>query len=493
MKRAISHAIDQNGLKRARVCCFLMALMASSVPTGAQSQDMAAYRAAADRIRAEATADGAAVKSWDRLAEMTDNYPARLSGSANLEKAIRWAAETMRRDGLSNVRLEEVMVPHWVRGSESAEITGPYPQPIAISALGGSVGGTVEAPVLVVKSFDDLKARAAEAKGRIVVYNTAYDETIDPGEAYGKAGKYRYGGASRAAAVGAVGALVRSVGPTGFRTPHTGQMKYDPGVAKIPVAALSAEDALMLQRMQDRGEKVTVRLALGARTLPDAQSANVIAELPGRERPDEVVLLSAHIDSWDVSGQPLDDGAGCVAVWEAVNLLKRLNLQPRRTIRVVLFTDEEMHERGAAAYRDRHHAELAKHVLAIDADTGMLPIRGYTFTGSPAARAQIEQFLLPALAPFGGTALTSDDHINNADIGPLVRAGNVPALLLDQDMRGDPSLNRPPYFSLHHTSADTVDKIDPKEMANVIAALATIAYVSADMLTTLDRRKAPAR
>ena len=446
----------------------------------AQAQDIeGAYKGAATRIIAEATAEKSAAAAWRRLAELTDKYPGRLSGSANLEGALRWAESEMKRDKLDNVHIEKVMVPHWVRGEESAAIVRPYAQPLTIATLGGSVGtdGT-EAEVLVVKSYEELDMRAAEAKGKIVVMNFAFDEKIEPLAAYQVATQFRGGTASRAARHGAVAALVRSAAPVGYRTPHTGGMRYADDAPKIPAASLSAEDAEKLQRMQDRGERATVRIKLGAKMLPDAESGNVIAEIRGRERPDEVVVIGAHLDSWDIASGAMDDGGGCIAMWEALNTLKRLGLTPRRTIRVVLFTNEENGGRGGQAYRDTYKSQLGKHILAMESDDGVLPIEGYDFQGTAKARAVMTQ-IVGLLAPVGGTKINKENGFNGADITPLVDAGKVPAMSADVDMKR--------YFYLHHTTADTVDKIDAGEMARMTAAMATIAYIVADMPEPLDR------
>lgn len=463
--------------KRARTGIAATLILAFMVPVQAatgRDQDVTA------RIIAEALKPETGNRAWERVAEFTDKYPARMSGSANLEKAIAWSADRLRSDGLKNVRVDKVMVPHWERGAESAAILSPYPQPIRVTALGGSVGTAeagVEAEVLVVRNFDELEARAAEAKGRIVVYNFAFDEAIEPLKAYVQMGAYRANGASRAAKLGAVAALIRAVGPVGQRTPHTGAMRYADDAPKIPVASIVAEDTEKLQRMQGRGDRTMVRLVLGARQLPDAESGNVIAELPGRERPDEVVLLGCHIDSWDLSPGAMDDAGGCVAIWEAALLLKRLDLTPRRTIRLVLFTNEENGVRGGQAYRDRYADQLGKHVLAIETDDGALPIRGYGFRGTATAATAVEAFV-PQLSGLGGTAFRTT-AVGGSDIQALVRAGNVPVIVLDVDMRR--------YFQVHHTDADTVDKILPGDLARLIGALAATAYNFADAPQALDR------
>jgi carboxypeptidase Q len=308
---------------------------------------MDGYRDVAARIIKEATADASA---WRRLAELTDTFGHRLSGSPQLELAIAWAAAQMKKDGLENVRTEPVMVPHWVRGQESLELVEPSRQPLVMLGLGGSVGTPpegIEAPAVVVRSFADADAKGEWLRGKIVVYNAPFTN-------YGETVQYRSNGASHAARYGAAAVLVRAVGPPGLRTAHTGGMRYAPNAPQIPAASISVEDAERLQRLQDREVPIVLRLRMGARTLPDAESANVIAELRGHERPDEIVVVGGHIDSWDVGTGAMDDGGGCIVTWEAVRLLKRLNLRPRRTIRVVLWTNEENGLRGAVAYRDRH-------------------------------------------------------------------------------------------------------------------------------------------
>jgi carboxypeptidase Q len=436
------------------------------------------YRQATTRIISEATSSSAA---WNRLAEMTDNFPARLSGSTNLQRAVEWAADQMKRDGLENVRLDKVMVPHWVRGNESAEIVEPFQGQIAIAALGGSIGtgpDGVQAEAIVVKSYDDMEAQAAKVKGKIVVYNVVYRTDIAPLEAYRQGTQYRGSGASRAAKLGAVAAFVRSVGPTAHRTPHTGGMRYSNDAPQIPVAGISGEDADKLQRMQDRGTHAVVRLKMEAHTLPDAESANVVGELRGREKPDEIVVIGGHIDAWDLAAGAMDDGGGVVATWEALRVLKKLNLIPRRTIRVVLFTNEENGTRGGQGYRDQYADQLAKHVMALESDTGVLPLKGWGFSGTDSARAIISQ-IASLLGGIGADRVT--DTFDGADVSPMVRAGNIPAI--------SPEVELARYFVIHHTPADTVDKVDPGELARCVAAIASMAYVVADMPQTLERSK----
>ena len=427
------------------------------------------YRDPASRLVGAAIGDTAA---WQRLAELTDTFGHRLSGSKSLEDAIAWAVAEMNRDGLQNVRAEKVMVPRWVRGRESAELVAPVKHSLVMLGLGNSVGTPpegIEAEAVVVRSFEELDARGAALKGKIVVYNVAFT-------GYGPTVQYRGAGASRAAAYGAVAMLLRSVGQPGLRTPHTGAMNYAADQPKIPAAAITNEDADRLQRLQDRGQKLVVRLSMEAQMLPDAESANVVAEIVGRERPDEVVVLGCHFDSWDVGTGATDDGGGCIASWEAVRLMKKLGLRPRRTVRVVLFTNEENGSRGGLGYRDQHQAELPGHVLMIETDGGVFRPLGFGFSGSDAARVTVKE-IATLLLGVGATRIGSSG--GGADIGPSVQAANVPSMSLDVDG----SL----YFTIHHTPADTIDKIEPGDLARCVAALAVMGYVVADLPQRLGR------
>jgi carboxypeptidase Q len=451
-------------LRDPRLLAVSLALL-TAYPS-AQDGWLDAYREPATRLIDEATGSRFA---WERLAELGDTFGHRLSGSASLEAAIAWAAEQMKRDGLENVRLEPVKVPRWVRGEESVEITSPGRHRLAMLGLGNSIGtppGGIEAELLVVRSFHDLDAAADRVTGRIVLYDvpfTTYSETV----------QYRIDGPSRAAARGAVAALVRSIGPAGLRTPHTGMLRYIDGPPQIPAAAIAAEDADRLRRMQDRGTPVRVRLKMGARFLPDADSSNLIGELRGRERPQEVVVVGGHFDSWDVGTGSSDNGGGCVVTWEAVRLMKKLGLRPRRTVRVVLFTNEENGLRGGLAYRDRYRDQLANHVLMLESDSGVFKPVGFGFSGSDAGRRKVEA-ISSLLAGTGATAISGGG--GGADIGPSVQAANIPAMSLEVD--GD-------YFLIHHTAADTIERIDPKDMARASAAIAVMAYVVADMAERL--------
>lgn len=421
------------------------------------------YRDNAQRLIQAATADHF---GWDRLAELTDTYGARLTGSGNLARAIDWAVETMKKDGLERVRTEKVMAPRWVRGQESLEIIDPPHHVIPMLGLGGSVATPpegLEAEVMVVSTMAELQARSAEARGRIVLFDVPYTN-------YGETVAYRSGGARAAAGHGAVGMLLRSVGPIGLRTTHTGGMAYGDDAPRIPAAAISVEDAQRIHRIVNRGRTVRVRLKMEARFEPDVESANVIGEIAGRERPDEIVLVGCHFDSWDPGTGASDDAAGCIVTWEGLRLMKKLGIQPRRTVRLVLFTNEENGLRGGTAYRDAHAAEAENHILAIESDSGIFEPARLAFTGPESARRIIadigtllEGIGMQSIGPNGG----------GADIGPIAQLGRVPMMAYSGDSTK--------YFTVHHTPADTVERILPAEVSKAAAALAVMTYVVAEM------------
>jgi len=418
----------------------------------------------ARRIVAAATTDDTAYR---RLEWLCDRIGARLSGSKALEQAVAWSASQMRKDGFDAVREERVKVPRWVRGKESAFIREPISRPLTMLGLGGSVGTggrELTAPVLVVSDFDELDRRGREAEGRIVCFNVPFTQ-------YGATVAYRSRGAGEAAKRGAVGVLVRSVGPESLSTPHTGSVTYPPDGRRIPAAAITIEDATLLARNQARGENSVVSLRMGARTLADTWSANVVADLRGREKPDEVVLLGAHLDSWDVGQGAHDDGGGCVAVWEAARLLKELALRPRRTVRVVLFTNEENGLRGGRGYAEAHRDTVARHVLVVESDSGVTDPKGVGLSArSPEGLVRARETLEPLLSLVGAGRVDSGG--GGADIGPLGALG-VPTMGIQVDM----SL----YWSIHHTPADTFEKVEPASLARCVAVLAMVARVAGEI------------
>ncbi len=428
------------------------------------------YRAPAGRIIGAALTSN---KAYERLAYITDRIGHRLSGSRALERGIEWAIAEMKKDGFDNIRPEKVMVPHWVRGEESLEMLAPVSRQLVVLGLGNSIAAPADgitAEAIVVRNFDELDTLGERVRGKIVVYNVPFTN-------YGATVSYRSSGASRAARFGALAALVRSVTPVSLQTPHTGAMIYDEKQPKIPAAAITIEDAEWLQRMHDRGESPRLRLKMEARFLPDVESANVVAEIKGSEKPDEIVLISGHFDSWDVGQGAHDDAGGCIIAWEAARLLKELGLRPRRTIRVVLYTNEENGLRGANAYRDSHRAELSKHVLAIEADSGVYRPLGFGLaaTAPAQARANLEE-IARLLSGIGADQIAPNG--GGADIGAIMREGVLGASLNMDSSR---------YFDIHHTAADTLDKINPKDLAMCVAAMAVMSYTVADMPQSLSR------
>ena len=434
------------------------------IPLPAPRVQIDDYRECSARIIGAALVSDVAYR---RLEWLTDRIGSRFSGSESLKRAIDWAVSEMERDELDSVRAERVMVPHWVRGNESLELASPVRRKLALLGLGNSVGTQPEeisAEAIVVRNFDELDALGEKASGKIVVYNarfTNYSATV----------QYRLHGPSRAARYGAVAAIVRSITPVSLQTLHAGSVEYAEDQPKIPAAVTTIECAELLQRLQDRGEQLRLHLTMGAKFLPEAESANVVAEIRGREKPDEVILIGGHIDSWDICDGAHDDGGGCIVSWETVRLLKTLGLRPRRTIRVVLFTNEENGMRGGKGYRDAHKTELANHVLAIESDYGVF--RPIGFGLSEKATPQMRSDLIEIgklLRGIGADRITSDG--GGVDIEPMMNEGVIGASL-DVDITH--------YFDIHHTQADTLDKVNPQELAACVAALSVLSYVVADM------------
>lgn len=457
-----------------RILAFpLLLLIFTSSPLSGQpsTADIAAYEPVARQIIEAATTNN---RSFGRLTKFVDTYPHRLSGSQELEASIDWIIETMRSDGsLDNIRTQSVMVPHWVRGEESATLVTPYQKDLPMLGLGGSIAtpeGGIEAEVLVVGSFEDLRQKSEQAEGKIVLYNV-------PFTTYGETVQYRIRGAIEAARHGAVASLIRTVGSFSMKTPHTGTSSYADSVKKIPHAAITIEDAKLLQRMQDRGQTITVNLDMSARTLPDAESRNVIAEIEGSMYPEEIIVIGGHIDAWDVGQGAMDDAGGCFAAWQALQVMKELGLRPKRTIRLVMWTNEENGLRGATEYRNmvQENGELENHVLAIESDSGVFDPRGFGFTGSNEAYEMIKE-IGTLLKPIDAGMISRGG--GGADIGPIMREG-VPGM----GLRVDGSR----YFWYHHSAADTIDKLSKEEYNECVATLAVMAYVVADMEPTLPR------
>ncbi len=479
------------GLTALTIAAFGTVPPAKADPSSADPRSFEAYQDEVDRIF-EATLAGN--NGWTKLLELCDGIGPRLAGSESLERAVEWAAATLRADGHRNVHLEPVMVPHWVRGRESLRLLHPYESELSMLGLGGSVGTPpdgIQADVVVVSNRDELdQLPDSSVEGRIVLYNAAMPlDELEPEAAYSAVVRHRSKGAQWAAERGAVASLVRSLASRSLRTPHTGGAAYGESEIRIPTAALSVEDAEHLDRLQARGVVPRVDLRMEAETLPDARSANVVAELRGTLQPEEVVLLTAHIDSWDVGQGAHDDGAGTVMAMEALNVLRKLGLLPRRTIRVVLWTNEENGTRGVKAYRADHADDLPNHVAAIESDWGCFQPTGIAVDSDDPARTQraiAETKRILALFPslggsdqvplsselVGDSALDAWQGDAGVDISHLKREG---VLLFGHEV------DKSRYFDYHHSTADTVDKIDPRLLSINIAFLAAFAYILADV------------
>jgi len=395
-----------------------------------------------------------------RLAELTDGVGARLSGSPALARAVAWGERTLRADGQDNVRLDPVLVPHWVRGEERLEMLAPERRSLAMLGLGGSVGTPgIAAPVSVVHSFDELSPAVA---GTIVLFCAPPKAGDTAGAHYGNTVRYRAQGAAKAAAFGAVAVLVRSITVRSLHTPHTGSMTYDDTQPAIPAAAITTEDADWIDRLASRGVTVRVRLEMGAQTLSDAPTDNVIAEIVGSEHPEEIVVVGGHLDSWDVGQGAQDDGAGIIHTIEALRLIRSLGLRPRRTIRAVLFANEENGLRGGIAYGQAHGAEC--HVAAIETDLGSGKPLTWSASGSAFDLAWLRRIAQPLGLPIEGSG-------SGADISPLEQQG-----VLSVGLRPDLEA----YFDVHHTDADTYDKVDPALLREGTAIVAGLVWMLAN-------------
>ncbi len=423
--------------------------------------------------------------AYRQVAHLTENIGPRMSGSLQAKAAVDYVAGELRQLGLE-VHLEEVKVPHWVRGAETAELTeyagqaAGSTQKVVLTALGGSSSTPAEGittEVVVVNNFDELKALGHDkVAGKIVLFNEIFDKQKAAGGlafmAYGEAVRYRGAGPRAAAELGAVAALVRSVGNADFRLPHTG-FSFPAG---IPAGAVTAEDADLIAHLFAEG-KVRMRLILTPQKLPDATSYNVIADLKGSEHPEQIVVVSGHLDSWDLGTGAIDDGAGVVVAMEAAEILQKLHLRPKRTLRVIAWMDEENGGAGSDAYTKDHSAEFVNHVAAIESDSGAAHPLGVDVKMTPHA-AELLRPALEVLQSFGANAVQPSSYPPGADIAAMSESG-VPALGLLQDGRT--------YFNYHHTAADTLDKIVPSELRENAAAMAVMAYALASMKDPLPR------
>jgi hypothetical protein len=421
------------------------------------------YRPVADKLIDAALAD---TEGYKRLTYLCYRIGNRLSGSVGLEKAIAWSAEQMKSAGLTNVQIIPTKVPHWVRGAESARMLAPLDKPLHMLGLGGSIAtppGGITADVVAVADFNELdKLGRDKVQGKIVLYNQEY-------HGYGTTVQYRTNGASHAAALGAVAALVRSVTPLAMQIPHTGAMNYDPNQPQIPTAAVSPEEAMMMARLVADGVPVKVHLEMSAHMAPDADSGDVIGEIRGKELPDEVVVMGGHIDSWDVGQGAQDDGASIMACLQALALMKKLGLQPRRTIRVAFWVNEENGGRGGERYREFVGDQIKNQVAAIEMDGGAEAPVGFGASVAPASQEMLRE-IAKLLERVGAGEISGAG--GGSDIAPLMRDG-VPGL-------AERTVGTH-YFDWHHTETDTLDKVNPEDFRKNLAALAVMGYALADM------------
>jgi carboxypeptidase Q len=421
------------------------------------------------------------------LRHLTDNIGPRIAGSPQAQQAVEWVAAEMRALG-AEVTLEKAMVPHWVRGVETGELVA-WPgqaagttQKVVLTALGGSVATPAEgltAEVIVVPNFEALRSLpAGAAKGKILLFNHPFDKELaavgDGGGAYGGAVAYRGAGPIAAGSVGAAAVLVRSAGGADYRLPHTGMTMYVPDVPKIPAAAVTAEDAETLANLAAQGP-VKMHLTLTPQTLPDAQSYNVIADWKGSEHPEQVVIVSGHLDSWDLGTGAIDDGAGIAVSMQAIHVLQSLGIHPKRTVRFVAWMCEEQGSQGAAAYVVDYKDQIANHIGAIESDLGADHPTGISFEGKP----ELARYLRPVSQILDGIgAPRVESGGSGEDISGLAEKG-VPSFAPIQDSRF--------YFNYHHTAADTFDKVDPKHLNENAAIMAVLAYALADSSTAAPR------
>jgi len=433
-------------------------------------------RVTAESLRETAFA-GSRASEWIR--SLIDQSGPRLSGSPGDRASVAWGLETLKALGFAKVRAEKVMVPVWQRGIESGDVTAPFLHKLFLTALGGSVAtpeAGLEGELVEVGSLDELAEKSeAAVRGKIVFFNKRMRRTSD-GAGYGETVPVRSSGASRAAKKGAIGVLIRSVGTDSNRTPHTGSLRYEEGAPKIPAAALSNPDADLLERLDREGKPVRVRFTLGCRDRGETESANVIGEIPGRGKPEEIVLLGGHRDSWDLGEGAIDDGAGCGIVIEAARLIGGLRKRPLRSIRVVLFANEENGLAGGKTYAETHSAELERHVAALEADLGSGRPIGLAWNAGPSAEPLVRE-IAALLAPLGASDVTSTGA-GGADISRLILAG-VPLFSVRQDASR--------YFDWHHTANDTFDKIEPESLDRVTAAVAVFTWVAANVPQPFER------
>ncbi|KZC08566.1 Carboxypeptidase Q [Dufourea novaeangliae] len=436
-------------------------------------QEIESYSSLVQTIINETTSGSFKGTTWNELANFVDKFGPRFTGTETLEQSINYVLNKSHEFGLENIHGESVVVPHWVRGEESATLLKPRRKKIALLGLGYSVGTLPEgisAEAIVVNSFKELDKRKDEVPGKIVVYNQKYIS-------YGETVKYRSAGASEASKYGAVAALIKSVTPYSLYTPHTGMQSYAANVTKIPVACITAEDASLLRRMSMRGETIKINLKMQAKTLADKVSRNVVAEIIGSTMPEKTVVVSGHIDSWDVGQGAMDDGGGAFISWQALRLLKHLNYRPRRTIRMIMWTAEELGIIGARSYINSHEAEEKNLQFVMESDMGTFKPLGLEFTGTEQVKCILEK-IMSLLHSMGTMKVRSPNA--GPDISYWIDKGIPGGSLWTQNEK---------YFYYHHSNADTMVVENPEALNQGTALFAAVSYVLADLNVNLPRHK----
>ena len=458
---------------------LLLPLTAALAADGAPSFSRADLATAAT-LRERALEDSVA---FEFVTSLTTEVGPRFAGSPGDPLVVAWAVRELRRLGFENVRTSEVQVPNWVRGEADLAIVAPWPQPMPTLALGGSVGtgeAGLEADAIMVRDLDALAALPAGAvKDRIVFFSNRMERTRD-GSGYVRAVRVRADGPSAAAKLGAIGVVIRSVGTSDDRFPHTGGLRNAADAPRIPALAISNPDADALERQFASGKTVRLRLKSSARDLPPAMSANVIADVPGGERADEIVILAAHLDSWDPGVGALDNAAGCAIVVNAARLIRELGVKPRRTIRVVLFANEEFGTSGSRAYLAANEAQIVNHVLGFEADFGAGPVWRLASRVNPAQLPAIDQ-IHRALRPLG-LVRGNNEATGGADLDGLMKLG-LPLI--------EPSLDGSRYFDVHHTANDTLAEVNPAALRQSVAAFAVSVWLGAQYPGEWQRVTAP--
>ncbi|MFM7079095.1 MAG: M20/M25/M40 family metallo-hydrolase [Bacteroidota bacterium] len=412
-------------------------------------------------------------KSYERLRFLSESIGNRLSGSANADKAVQWGLQTMQADSFADCWLQDVMVPHWVRNDKESLVmlSKGKKTPLNIFSLGGSVAtpkGGIKAGVVEVASFDELeKLGRANIEGKIVFFNVPMKERFyHTFEAYGDAGKYRWAGAQNAAKYGAVASITRSLTLALDDNPHTGGMGYLDGVPKIPGCAISTLGADRLSSELKSNPELQLVLEMNCETLPDKLSHNVIAEIRGTEFPDEIIVVCGHLDSWDKGHGAHDDGAGCVQSMELLNLFRDLKIQPKRTIRVILYMNEENGVRGGKKYAEEAREKGEKHIAAIESDAGAFTPAGFSSTCIDDSKRVWFRQWKPLFKPYA--IFQWDGEGGGVDIGPLKDQGTLLIGLRPDSQR---------YFDYHHTDIDTFDKVNRRELHLGAAAIISMAWL----------------